>query len=248
MLLNTPTGFVQHRPWDRSFFPLSVAVIWVVILLGFVPAIMRHVASGEPDYPLIIHIHAVAFVGFLVLLSVQVALIRGRRYDVHRRLGAFGGALALAMVVLGPWAAIVSEQVNFGTKLSDPPFLSVEFIEMIVFALQVGAAIWLRRDAAAHKRLMLLATLFLTTAGFGRWLADPLQALFGDGFLPFLVEFFGGTILLVLGLGTYDIITRHRLHPAYVAGASLGIASEVLAAWLYVDPEWKAVSLRIIGH
>jgi hypothetical protein len=119
---------------------------------------------------------------------------------------------------------------------------------MIVFALQVGLAIWLRRDAAAHKRLMLLATLFLTTAGFGRWLADPLQALLGDGFLPFLAEFFGGTIFLVVGLGTYDFITRHRLHPAYVAGASLGIASEVLAAWLYVDPAWKAVSLRIIGH
>ena len=95
---------------------------------------------------------------------------------------------------------------------------------------------------------MLLGTLFLTTAGFGRWLADPLQALLGDGFLPFLAEFFGGTIFLVVGFGTYDIITRHRLHPAYVAGALLGIASEVLAAWLYVDPVWKAVSLRIIGH
>ena len=95
MLLNTPTGFAQHHPWDRSFFPLSVAVIWVVILLGFVPAIMRHVASGEPDYPLVIHIHAVAFVGFLVLLSVQVALIRGRRYDVHRRL--------VLLAVRSPW-------------------------------------------------------------------------------------------------------------------------------------------------
>ncbi|MFI5382592.1 MAG: hypothetical protein ACHRHE_25155 [Tepidisphaerales bacterium] len=248
MLLNTPTGFAQHHPWDRSFFPLSVAVIWVVILLGFVPAIMRHVASGEPDYPLIIHIHAVAFVGFLVLLSVQVALIRRRRYDVHRRLGAFGGALALGMVVLGPWAAVVSEQVHFGTPQGDPPFLSVEFIEMVVFPLQVGAAIWLRGDPAAHKRLMLLAILFLTTAGFGRWLYDPLHAMLGDGGLPFLVEFFGGTIFLVLGLGAYDIVTRHRLHPGYAAGAALGVTSQFLAAWLYVSPAWKAMSVQIIGH
>lgn len=248
MLLRTPAGFTQRHAWDRSFFPLLIAVIWVVILLGFVPAIIHHIVNRQPAYPLIIHIHAVAFVGWLVLLSLQVGLIRARQYEVHRRVGAVGGALALAMVVLGPWAAITSEQVHFGTPLSDPPFLSVEFIEMIVFPLQVGAAIWLRRDAAAHKRLMLLATLFLTTAGFGRWLADPLQAVFGDGFLPFLVEFFGGTILLVLALGAYDIITRRRLHPAYVAGASLGVASEVLAAWLYVDPAWKAVALRIIGH
>jgi len=183
-----------------------------------------------------------------VLLSVQVGLIRGRHYALHRRLGAAGAALAVAMVVLGPWAGIVSEQTHFGTPLGDPPFLAIEFIEMIVFVPQVAAAIWLRRDAAAHKRLMLLATLFLTTAGFGRWSFEPLNAMLGDGWLPFIVAFFGPTILLVAGLGIYDLLTRHRLHPCYVAAAALGVAGEVLAAWLYVSPAWKATSLRIIGH
>jgi len=248
MLLRTPVGFAQQYAWDRNFFLLWVVVIWLVILRGFVPAIVRHVAGGQPAYPLIVHVHAVAFVGWLVLLSVQVGLIRERRYAVHRSLGAFGGALAVAMLVLGPWAGIVSEQVHFGTPDSDPPFLSVEFLEMIAFGLAVGAAVWLRRDASAHKRLMLLAILFLTTAGFGRWLYDPLHAIFGDGFLPFLVEFYGATILLILALGAYDIATRGRLHPAYVAGAALGLASQLLSTWLYFSPAWKAASLRIIGH
>jgi uncharacterized membrane protein YozB (DUF420 family) len=248
MLLNTPTDFSQHHVWDRWFFPITIVAIWIVILLGFVPAILHHLHSGESAYPLIIHIHAVAFVGWLALLSAQVTLIRNRRYDVHRRIGACGGVLALAMIILGPWASIVSERMHFGTPLGDPPFLSVEFIEMVVFPIQVGAAIWLRRDAAAHKRMMLLATLFLTTAGFGRWLAGPLYSILGDGFIPFLVEFFTGTILLVLMLGTYDVVTRRRLHPAYVAGAVLGIASEVLASWLYVSPAWKAVALKIVGN
>jgi hypothetical protein len=75
-----------------------------------------------------------------------------------------------------------------------------------------------------------------------------LHAVLGDGVLQYLVEFFGGTILLVLGLGAYDIITRRRLHPAYIAGAALGMASQFLAAWLYFNPAWKAVSLKIIGH
>ena len=55
----------------------------------------------------------------------------------------------------------------------------------------------------------------------GRWLYDPLHATLGDGGLPFLVEFFGGTIFLVLGLGAYYIVTRHRLHPGYAAGQRL---------------------------
>lgn len=248
MSLRTPAGFAQHRPSDRNFLLLSVVVIWIVMLLGFVPSIIRHVASGQPDYPLVIDVHAVVFVAWLVLFSVQIGLIRAWRYDVHRKVGVFGGVLALTMLVLGPWAGIVAEQVNFGTPNGDPPFLSVEFIEMITFILVVGAAISLRRDAAAHKRLMLLATLFLTTAGFGRWLFDPLHVMFGDGVLRYALEFFGGTILLILALGVYDYATRRKLHPAYIAGAALGVAGQLLSAWLYYSPTWKSLSLRIIGH
>jgi len=206
-------GFAQYRPSDRNFFLISVVVIWIVILLGFVPNIIHHFASGQPDYPLVIDVHAVAFVAWLVLFSVQIGLIRARRYDVHRKVGPFGGVLALVMLVLGPWAAIS-----------------------------------LRRDAAAHKRLMLLATLFLTTAGFGRWLYDPLHVMLGDGVLRYMVEFFGGTILLIVALGVYDYSTRRRLHPAYIAGATFGVAGQWLSAWLYYSPEWKVMSLRIIGH
>jgi len=247
MSLRTPAGFAQQHAWDRNFFLVSVLVIWIVILLGFVPSILRHIAAGG-SYPLIVHVHAVAFVGWLVLLSVQVGLIRARRYDIHRKLGYCGAALALAMCVLGPWAGIVAEQVHFGTPSGDPPFLAVEFLEMFAFVLQVAAAIGLRRDASAHKRWMLLATLFLTAAGFGRWLFEPLQAVFGDGFLPFLVENYGGTIVLVLALGAYDLATRHRLHPSYLAGAAIGFASELIATWLYLSPAWKALTLTIIGH
>jgi len=248
MRLSTPADFTVQHAWDRWFFPLAIVVIWVVILMGFVPQIIHRIARGAPNYPLIIYLHAAAFVGWLVLLSVQETFIRLRRYDIHRRVGAFGALLAVVMLVLGPWAAIVAEQVHFGTPKSDPSFLSIEFSEMIVFILLVGSAIRLRRDAAAHKRLMLLAVLFLTTAGFGRWLADPLQTLLGDGFLPFLVEFYGGTTVLVLGLGAYDLVTRKRLHPAYIAGATLGLSAQVLASWLYVNPEWKVIALKIIGH
>lgn len=248
MLLKTPADFPQQHRSDRWFFPLAVAVIWVVILLGFVPDVVHRLTRGAAPYPLVIHLHAVIFVGWLMFLSVQVVLIRARRHDLHRRLGLFGAALAAAMVVVGPWAGIVDEQVHFGTPEGDPPFLSAEFMEMLVFTVQVAAALWLRRDASAHKRLMLLATLFLTTAGFGRWLAEPLYRLFGDGFLPFFLEFFAPATLLVLGLGAYDLATRRRLHPAYVVGAASGIAGQVIASWLYVSPAWKAVALKVIGH
>ena len=47
MLLNTPVEFNQKRPTDGRFFLLAVAVIWIIILTGFVPNIIRHFASGR---------------------------------------------------------------------------------------------------------------------------------------------------------------------------------------------------------
>jgi hypothetical protein len=48
-------------------------------------------------------------------------------------------------------------------------------------------------------------------------------------------------------LGAYDLATRKRLHPAYVAGAAWILANELAAAWLYFSPAWKPISLKLLG-
>jgi hypothetical protein len=80
------------------------------------------------------------------------------------------------MVVLGLVTAIVTERLKFGTLVSDPRFLSIMFADMIAFGGLIAAGIRLRRSPAAHKRLMLVATLVLTDAGFGRWLSPQIGA------------------------------------------------------------------------
>ena len=57
-----------------------------------------------------------------------------------------------------------------------------------------------------------------------------------------------GVTLLVLSLGVYDLVTRHRLHPAYVLGAIWILTWQFIAKWLYVSPGWKGVSLYLLGH
>jgi hypothetical protein len=41
-----------------------------------------------------------------------------------------------------------------------------------------------------------------------------------------------GTLLLVAGVGVYDLATRRRLHLAYIAAALWIIANELIADWL----------------
>jgi hypothetical protein len=223
-------------------------MIWLGICAGFVPQIVDNFQGHAPPYPLIVHIHAPAFVGWLLLLTTQVLLIRVGRRDIHRKLGIVGAALAAVMVVVGPATALVVDGLRFGTPKFDPTFLSVQLTDMLAFAGLVTAALLCRHIASAHKRLMLLATLYISDAGFARWLGGAILAHLGGGFAATLVALYGANDLLIVGLGIYDFATRRRLHPAYVVGVVWVLANELLAVSLYFSPAWKPVALKLIGH
>ena len=54
--------------------------------------------------------------------------------------------------------------------------------------------------------------------------------------------------LVMLGLGVYDLITRRRLHPAYIAGVAWTLGLQATAVFLLQSPAWKAMAMRMIGH
>jgi hypothetical protein len=243
-----PAPFAPYHKWDRNFFLLLVLLIWLGIVMGFGGEIVEHLEKHEPAFPLIVHFHAAAFVGWLILLTVQVLLIRHSRHDLHRKLGIAMMGLAAIMVVLGPATAIVVQRADFGTPASDPAFFAIQFFDIIGFAGLVIAAFLLRGNSPAHKRLILLATLMISDAGFARWLGGPLHGIFGDSFWPYMPGFYLANDLLILGLGAYDLITRRRLHPAYMAGAVCIFAIQLLIGYLYTAPWWKIFVTHLIGH
>jgi hypothetical protein len=135
-----------------------------------------------------------------------------------------------------------------GTPRSDPAFISTLLVDVLNFASLATAGLLLRRDAAAHKRLMLLATMSLLQAGFIRWWGNAILAAFGRGFVGGWLADYLGVSLLVVGLGAYDLVTRRCLHPAYVLGAIWILSWQFIAKWLYVSPWWKDLSVHLLGH
>ncbi|MEJ1968176.1 MAG: hypothetical protein WDN03_05975 [Rhizomicrobium sp.] len=241
--------FAPYHKWDRDFFLVLVLAIWIGIVMGFGGDIVRHVRSDDPAYPWIVHVHAVAFVGWLVLLTTQVLFIRTKRPQLHYRLGAAMMWLALLMVIVGPATAIAMQRLEFGTKNSDPAFLAIQLTDIIAFAGLVTAAYRTRNISSAHKRLMLLSTLYISDAGFARWLAPTIGGALGQGFWPFLASAYLPSDLLILSLGAYDLATRKRLYPAYLWGVAWVAALQLTAGYLYaVAPFWKAVATRLIGY
>lgn len=246
----SPDGapFRPYYPQDRNAFLAMVAAVWAAILVGFGWDVADHLHKHTASWPVIIHFHAAAFLGWLVLLTAQVMLVRSGRLDVHKRLGALGAGLIPVMIVLALSAAWVMDRHYLGTKLADPAFLSIQLVDVILFASLAGAALLLRGNASAHKRLILLATFQIADAGFARWMGFVFPTLSNTQFWPSFTTDYVGTDLLVLALGAYDLVTRGRLHPAYIAGAAWLLLVEATGAWLYVTPAWKPISLHLLGH
>jgi uncharacterized membrane protein len=240
--------FARHHPWDRNFFLAYVALLWCGILGGFVPEIVQHVAQRKPPFPLIVHVHAAVFLGWLVLLTAQVLLIRRRRADLHRTLGTAAMGLAALMVIVGPATAFTMQRYHWGTPESDPPFLAIQLTDIVAFAGLAAIAFLRRADSPAHKRLMLLATLYISDAGFARLFGGGVHNLLGNGFWPLFATLYFANDVLILGMGAYDFATRKRLHPAYIVAVGWIFALQMTAVFLDRSPAWKPVALALIGH
>ncbi|HEY4299364.1 MAG TPA: hypothetical protein VGM73_00735 [Candidatus Didemnitutus sp.] len=242
------TPFAPNHRWDRNVILGLVGLAWLGILFGFGGDIAGHVSRHEAAYPLIVHVHAAVFTGWMVLFTVQVLLVRWRKLAVHRRLGMAMVGVAGTMVFLGPATALHMQHLRAGQPGADPAFLSIQFTDILAFVGAISAGLLWRKSPAVHKRLMLIGTFYITDAGFARWLADPIIAKFGPGFGGMWLGLYSATVGLILLLGLYDLITRRRLHPAYVAGLAWALTCQFIALELYFSPAWLGTAKQIIAR
>ena len=244
----TMGGFPARHSYDRNIFLVLVGLVWVGILTGFGTSSYMHIAEFGLDYPWIVHVHAVTFVSWLVLFTVQTALVRADRASLHRKLGVYAVILAAAMMVIGPATALMVHMARFAKDGATPEFLAVQFTDMIGFGTLTAAGLLLRHDAHAHKRLMLLGLFYLSDAGFARFINPFVAQPIGEGFWGDMAALYFGSTLLMILLGIYDLVTRRRLHIAYVIGMIWVFALEITARSLVYNETWSAISLRLIGQ
>jgi hypothetical protein len=126
---------------DRNVFLVFTSLVWVAVLSGFGTDSFKHISKYGLDYPWIVHVHAVAFVGYLTLFTAQVAFIRSARIDIHRSLGSAGAALAAVMIVLGPATALIVDETRFMATGRTPEFLAVQLGDILAFAGLTGAGL-----------------------------------------------------------------------------------------------------------
>jgi hypothetical protein len=190
--------------WDRAFFLVMIAVLWATVLFGFAKTYFLAGMVAAPLPNRLIHIHGAVFTLWMVLLTVQIGLVTAKRIRWHRALGLFGFGLACAMVVLGVLAA--TDALHRGSApqgLTPETFYVIPISDMLVFSVLVFFAYRARRRPAAHKRLILIATIGLIDAAVGRW---PVAFLQTNPRAQDLVPF--GFLLVVM---LYDLVSLRRI-------------------------------------
>jgi hypothetical protein len=152
------------------------------------------------------------------------------------------------MVVLGPLTYVIMGRLEYGTPDGDPPFLILPVVSVIDFALITVTGLAFRGNAAVHKRLMLLGTVFLADAGYSRWLGGSIGRALGHGFGPFFAASYFSHVLMIGAMVGYDLATRRRVHPVVLAAMGLGLCADLFVTWVYNLPAWAPIAAHILGH
>lgn len=196
---------------DDRFFMRMATVIALLIIAGFVMqfAMGRSTFAARP----LVHLHGLAFMGWVVLFVTQVRLATSGSLALHRRLGWIAAGWTVLLVVLG--LAITIDVARLGkTQFFFLPqyFLIANPLTVFCFALLTTAAIRLRRSPDWHKRLHICATIAIIGPGLGRLLPMPLMGRYSFDIVVAL-----SLTLPMIGM-IRDLRNDGQVHPAWWRG------------------------------
>lgn len=232
----------------KYFYFCMSLLIAAVVIYGFSHTVDQNLIHATPPRPWILWLHGAVFSGWLVFFIFQSSLVRIHRVKLHQLIGWFGAGLAVLIPVLGIATAIMLQRFNFihfhAATVQVPPtasnntFFSIEIWDMIAFTVPFWLAVYWRKKPEYHRRLVLIATIALTSAAFGRFPMIPLQWCYA-----------GVDALILLGVGR-DLIVNRRNHIVYRYALPASIVCQIFVVQIWLrQPEWwvKAANAIIMG-
>jgi hypothetical protein len=228
------TSALQRRP----FYIGASLLMGLIAVVGFWPTYFGPLVTGKIAQPLLIHVHATVFTGWLVLFFTQAALAATKQVTWHLRLGKIGIGYGVVLVVVGLITGVLrSSRLPLGGQAEGLLFAATA--DMIVFSGFFAAAISYRRKPQVHKRLMMVAANMLLIAAVARMTFIPpppagLPVFFAIWFLP------------LISAMAYDWRSQRRVHAVYVIGLGAFVV-RILAIVIDKTEVWGAITRAVVG-
>ena len=214
-------------------------LLLATVFLGFEKTYYLAGMFKAPLPSWVIHVHAVAFTSWIVLLIVQSLLVSAGRVDMHRRPGMVGFGLACVMVVLGVMAGTdLLRRGGAALGANAKAFYAATLGDMLIFGVLVFLAYRARSKPAVHKRLIVIATITLMQAAINRW---PFAVLERE---PFLIDIIPS--LFVLLLVAYDLWSIRRVHRATLWGGLSSLSCRNWKCRSVEQPAWQSFATWVL--
>ncbi len=236
-MLRAPTRAAR---FERRFY--LVATLGFAALVGwtFARTYYLKLVYRTPALSSLLHVHAIAMTGWVVLLALQSTLVSMRRVRLHRRIGVFGAGWAAFVVLLGSWTTLhagAREVQAQSPAMAGTLFvMGLDLLQMLLFGIYVTLAIVWRRRPDIHKRLMILTVACMLPDALARlpvsFMTNGLILVGLDGF-----------VLLVVGI---DTVRHRRLHAAFAWGAGAFIVVFHVALVTMASPAWMGFAMWLV--
>lgn len=170
---DTPARLQRFRPSFQFWMILAMCafVFGGFGMHSFVPALR----GNFPPAPPVVHLHAVVFVAWMLLLLVQSALVGAGNVKLHRTLGTWGIAQGTATILMGLMMQLVaSARGYFAGRPAGNDGLYLGLLAFFGFAIMFTLAIRNRNRPDVHRRMILFAMLPVIPPGVNRFWANAL--------------------------------------------------------------------------
>jgi hypothetical protein len=198
---------------DDIFFPAMALLILGIVVTGFGKSYFLAGMLSAKLPNALVHVHGAVFVLWIFLLVTQPWLIAAHKVKWHMKLGVLSLALIPAMSILG--VLTLFDFIRRAEPDEGAELLLVGDLEiLLLFVALTSWGLLARRDAASHKRLMILGTMAIMGPAIGRWNLGIPAALGVIFALPLLVV-------------AYDLLILKRIH------RTTAVATLLTAAWVF---------------
>ncbi len=230
---------VLRKVIDRKVFWATAILFPLLIFIGFAKSYYLGAYFDAPPFENVkVHLHGAVMTLWVLLFSVQIALVRTKNIKVHMKLGMVGVALAAAVVISGLvtiYDSLLVREIEIN-GMSSHSFLIIPFTSLMMFVILFSAAIYYRKIAFEHKTLMFLTAINFLPFAFSRMTFIPEQFM-----IPWA---FGAPYLLAIAVFIWLSVKHRKINKVFAAGLLLLIVSAPLRISLMETSIWlSAVDL-----
>ncbi|MDB5023812.1 MAG: hypothetical protein JWP78_1567 [Mucilaginibacter sp.] len=247
---NVTAGSVAHDEvkktrlrlfYTRYFFVAMASLFPVMVVIGFTPD-YQAITSGGLEVYWFLHVHGAIMASWLLVFLAQAVLAAKSNLKFHRKLGLISVVLGV-LVLLSIGIATVHAKIANSPPLGDADawgILSQQLYGFLLFGLLFTWGILARKNAAAHKRLLFLATLILMQAA-----VDRIRFLPGLNMALYIRFIYFDSLLIPLFI--YDLLTVRHIHKITMISIVCIVFLQFTVTMAWGSPAWNKLAYSLFA-